>query len=131
MNLGIIQAFLKEVGSDLYEESQQIPFHDLCGQMKIVRGPNEYLKPLNIGLLMFSDHPEAYFVGAGIDVVIYYDDIGDRFSEKLLLGQSISNCAMRCIIYRQTSLGRKFKKFPVKRKLYGFSIILMKRWKRH
>lgn len=86
LNLANIQAFLKEVKSDLYEESTQIPFTELCNQMKIVRGPTEYLKPVNIGLLMFSDHPEEYFVGAGIDVVIYRDEIGDNFIEKTFFG---------------------------------------------
>lgn len=85
-DLGIIQAFLKEVKSSLYDESQRIPFPALCNQMKIARGPSEYLKPLNIGLFMFSNHPEEYFPGASIDVVIYYDDIGDRFSEKTFTG---------------------------------------------
>jgi len=86
LNLANIQAFLKEVESDLYEESTQIPFTELCEQMKIVQGPTEYLRPVNIGLLMFSDHPEEYFVGAGIDVVIYQDEIGDHFTEKTFTG---------------------------------------------
>ena len=86
LNLGNIQAYLKSVNSNLYEESLSIPFAELCQQMKIVRGPSEYLKPLNIGLLMFNEHLEDYFPGASIDVVIYQDEVGDRFSEKSFTG---------------------------------------------
>jgi len=106
LNLGNIQAFLKEVGSDLFEESMRIPFPELCEQIRIVRGPNEYIKPINIGLLMFSDHPEEYFVGAGIDVVIYYDDIGDHFTEKPFTGP-IHRQLQDALHYIQTTVIRE------------------------
>jgi len=54
--------------------------------MGIARGADEELKPLNIGLLMFSDDPSVYFRGAQIDLVEYQDDIGDQFRETIFKG---------------------------------------------
>jgi ATP-dependent DNA helicase RecG len=37
--------------------------------MQIAQGPEEFLKPLNIGILMFNDQPERLFPYAQIDIV--------------------------------------------------------------
>jgi predicted HTH transcriptional regulator len=37
----LIREFLQEVGSDLFDESVNIPFPELCRQMQIARGPAE------------------------------------------------------------------------------------------
>ncbi|MFA5815752.1 MAG: RNA-binding domain-containing protein [Bacteroidales bacterium] len=39
LDLGLIREFLQEVGSDLFDESVNIPFPELCRQMQIARGP--------------------------------------------------------------------------------------------
>jgi predicted HTH transcriptional regulator len=41
LDLGLIREFLQEVGSDLFDESVNIPFPELCRQMQIARGPAE------------------------------------------------------------------------------------------
>ncbi|MFA9193391.1 ATP-binding protein [Flavobacterium sp. FBOR7N2.3] len=86
LDLGLIQAFLQEVKSDLYEESKQIPFTDLCLNMKIVNGPKEALRPLNVGLLFFSRNPEKYLDRSWIELVIHKDKTGKNFSEKYFKG---------------------------------------------
>lgn len=86
LNLGIIRDFLREVKSDLISEVDKIPFTNLCRQMQIVQGPEEFLKPLNIGLLMFNDQPEKFFPYTQIDIVEFHDEIGDSFSEKIFKG---------------------------------------------
>lgn len=86
LDLGLIQAFLQEVKSDLYEESKQIPFVDLCLNMKIVNGPKEALRPLNVGLLFFSRNPEKYLDRSWIELVIHKDKTGKNFSEKYFKG---------------------------------------------
>ena len=85
-NLSLIQAYLKEVKSGLFDESRQIPFEQLCRQMSISRGANEYLRPINIGLLFFNDHPEIFFNRAQIDVIIHQDNSGTNFTEKIFKG---------------------------------------------
>ena len=54
--------------------------------MQIAQGPEEYLKPLNIGLMMFNNNPEQFFPYAQIDIVDFHDEVGDSFSEKIFKG---------------------------------------------
>lgn len=86
LDLGLIQAFLQEVKSDLYEESKRIPFADLCLNMKIVNGPKEALRPLNVGILFFSRNPEKFLERSWIELVIHKDEKGNNFSEKYFKG---------------------------------------------
>lgn len=86
LDLRLIQAHLKQVMSALYEESSKIPFIDLCKQMKIVKGPEENLKPTNAGLLLFNENPDNFFEGARIEVVIHKGKVGKNYSEKVFRG---------------------------------------------
>lgn len=86
LDIAIIRDFLRDVKSDLIKVIDKIPFIDLCHQMQIIQGPMEYLKPLNIGILMFSRYPERFFPYTQIDVVAFHDEIGDSFSEKIFRG---------------------------------------------
>lgn len=86
LQIGLIKDFLRDVKSDLISEVDKISFEKLCHQMQIVQGPEEYLKPLNIGLMMFSNNPEQFFPCARIEIVDFYDEIGDSFSEKIFKG---------------------------------------------
>ena len=69
LKLALIKDYLKEVGSAL--DPDKYSFLDLCRQMKIVDGGNEFVKPRNAGVLFFSDHPSKFLPGAQIDVVIF------------------------------------------------------------
>ena len=86
LNITLIKEYLKEVDSELYNSVEKISFLALCQQMQIVRGPKEYIKPVNIGLLMFNTKPSEFFRGAKIEVVEYNDDVGDSFTEKIFTG---------------------------------------------
>ena len=69
LNLTLIQAYLKEIGSSLYEESKHMEFLDLCQNMNIINSLPEYIKPKNVGLMFFSLEPQKFFPYAQIDVV--------------------------------------------------------------
>ncbi len=86
LNIGIIKDFLREIKSDLLVEVDKIPFEHLCRRMQIAQGPEEYLKPINIGLMMFNGNPEQFFPCARIEIVEFHDEIGDSFSEKIFKG---------------------------------------------
>ena len=86
LSLSLIKEFLQKVQSPLFEQAETIPFQDLCRQMQIVKGPDEQLKPVNVGLLLLNNKPEQFFPVTQIDVVIYRDEVGDRFSEKIFTG---------------------------------------------
>lgn len=86
LKLPLILSYLHEVGSELYQRASSIPFPELCQQLQIVKGPAEYLRPVNVGLLLFNDHPTKIFRGARIDVVRYFDAIGDEMEERTFEG---------------------------------------------
>lgn len=87
IKLPLIQSFLKEIGSELLEESRSMPLTDLCRQMAIVDGGDEYLKPRNIALLFFNDEPGKFFPYIQIDVVHFPDDEGgDIIQEAIFKG---------------------------------------------
>jgi len=83
----LMEAFLREVGSDLANEVQSLPMEALGRQMNIVGGPTEALFPKNAGLLFFNDDPRRFFPATQIDVVWFPDGPGgDRFEEKTFSG---------------------------------------------
>jgi Predicted transcriptional regulator containing an HTH domain and an uncharacterized domain shared with the mammalian protein Schlafen len=82
----LIKSFLKDVKSDLEKEVGNIPFEDLCRQMQIADGTKELLRPKNVGLLFFSENPEKFFPYTRIEIVHFFDDIGDRFTEQIFSG---------------------------------------------
>jgi ATP-dependent DNA helicase RecG len=86
LSLSLMQSFLKEVGSKLYEQSSNIPFDELCRKMNIAKGATENLRPLNIGLLLFTEDPEKYFRGCITELITYKDEVGDEFDESRFVG---------------------------------------------
>ncbi len=87
IKLPLIQSFLKEVNSNLLEESRNIPTTELCRQMVLADGGNEYIKPRNVALMFFNDHPENFFPYAQIDVVYFPEDEGgDVIQEAIFKG---------------------------------------------
>ncbi len=86
LDLGILQAFLQEVKSDLYEESKRISFQELCQRMLIAKGPKESIRPLNVGVLFFCREPEKYLDRCWIELVVHHDETGRNFTEKYFKG---------------------------------------------
>jgi len=89
LSLQLIQSHLKEVMSSLYNESTKISFQDLGKQMKIAKGPDENLRPTNVGLLLFNEHPDKIFAGAKIELVIHKGKVGKDYAEKIFTGPII------------------------------------------
>ena len=86
LNLGLIRNFLQEIRSELFDESAHMPFIDLCRQLAIVKGPDEALRPVNVGLMFFCEHPENFFGRSWIEVIIRKDEAGKEFTEKYFKG---------------------------------------------
>lgn len=83
----LIEDFLKRVGSKLtHDEIMHMPMSELGWQMQIIGGSPEDLHPKNVGLLLFSQDPEKYFPYSRIEIVHFFDEVGDRFTEKILHG---------------------------------------------
>ena len=87
LRLPMIRLYLKEVGSDLAGQANQMPLVDLCRQMNIVDGADEFLKPRNVGLLFFNEDPTRFMPGSQIEVVIFPTGPGgDEIIEKIFHG---------------------------------------------
>ena len=82
-----MESFLREVGSDLADESPEISAEALARQMNVAGGPDEAALPKNVGLLFFNEHPRQFFPVTQIDVVWFPEGAGgDRFDEKTFEG---------------------------------------------
>lgn len=86
LDIGLMRAHLKEIGSSLYEHSLSMDALDIAKNMQLVAGQPEAVKPLNVGLLMFSERPEKYFRYARIEVVDIPDPTGTNMTEKVFTG---------------------------------------------
>lgn len=83
----LVKAYLKAVGSSLFEEMDGMAFEEVCRSMHIATGPSEYIKPLNVGLLFFSTDPSRFFPYSQIDVVEFPDgEGGDTLVEHSFTG---------------------------------------------
>ena len=83
----LVEAFLREVGSDLADDVESVTPEALGRQMNIVGGPSEAVFPKNVGLLFFNDDPRTFFPATQVDVVWFPDGPGgDRFDEKTFYG---------------------------------------------
>lgn len=83
LDIGLMRSHLKKIGSSLYEHSLSMDALDIAKNMQLVAGPPEAVKPLNVGLLMFSERPEKYFRYARIEVVDIPDPTGTNMTEKV------------------------------------------------
>jgi len=114
LSLQLIQVYLKEVMSPLFDESSKMPFTDLCMQMKIVKGPDEHLRPTNVGLLLFNDHPEQFFHGAKIDLVIHKEKVGKDYVEKIFTGSVVRQIRDALNFIDSNIIQEQVSKFPNK-----------------
>lgn len=76
LNIILIQNYLREIGSSLYEKSLIGDFTELCSDMNIISILPEYVKPKNVGLMFFCAQPDKFFPFTQIDVVQFPDGLG-------------------------------------------------------
>lgn len=76
LNITLIQNYLKEVKSSLYEKAKTGDFIEVCSDMNIISNLPEYVKPKNVGLMFFSMEPDKFFPYTQIDVVQFPSGLG-------------------------------------------------------
>lgn len=86
MKSALLSDYLHTVGSNLYEDALNRSIEAVASDMQLVRGPSEYRKPVNVGLMFFNDHPENFFPFAQIEVVDKPDPTGIGMTEKTFRG---------------------------------------------
>lgn len=113
LNITLIQQYLREVGSSLYQESGQMDFAELCRSMNLISTLPEYTKPKNVGLMFFSLEPEKFFPYAQIDVVQFPDDLGgDQIIEKTFKGPLHQQLREALQYIRNSVLTERVQKLP-------------------
>lgn len=81
---GLVTDFLNRINSRVdYGSMENIELYRL---LRIVRGPSENPRPVNVGLMMFSDDPERFFRNAHIEVVYMPDPTGEDMEETVFRG---------------------------------------------
>jgi len=108
----LMTEFLYEVNSDLYKEASEIDKTDLAMKMQLLKGPSEYLKPINVALLFFNPEPHRFFRGAISEVVLYNDYDGIEFAEKTFRGAIFKQIKNLLEYLRSTVLTEKIIKVP-------------------
>ncbi len=84
IRLSLIEEYLNSVGSTM---DVDIDRKDrILRNLRLVRGPPEVVKPLNIGLMMFNRRPDDFFPYAWIDVVVMPDPTGEGMTERSFKG---------------------------------------------
>lgn len=86
MRASLISEYLYAVDSDLYSDSLKRPLSALASDMRLIGGPSELRKPLNVGLMFFNERPDAFFGYARIEVVDKPDPTGVGMTEKVFAG---------------------------------------------
>lgn len=113
LDITLIKEFLKEIGSSLYNEADSMAFDDLCRRMNIVDGPDEWLKPKNVGLMFFSSDPSRFFPCAQIDVVEFPDGLGgERIVEHTFTGPLHRQLRDALQYLRNTVVQEQVVKYP-------------------
>ncbi len=86
LDISLLRKHLYDSSSDLYELSLNMTTLEIAQAMQLVTGPDELLRPRNIGLLMFNENPEKFFRGARIEFVDIPNPTGEGMVEKSFTG---------------------------------------------
>ena len=87
LNITLIQNYLKEVNSSLYEKAVKGDFIEVCSDMNIISKLPEYVKPKNVGLMFFCMEPDKFFPYTQIDIVQFPEGVGgDNIIENTFKG---------------------------------------------
>lgn len=86
MKSSLLSEFLYAVNSDLYQGSLVRSLEEIATDMKLIGGPPEMRRPLNVGLMFFHERPDRFFPYARIEVVDKPDPTGIGMTEKVFTG---------------------------------------------
>jgi ATP-dependent DNA helicase RecG len=81
ISMVLVKTYLNKVNSRLGDQVGKIPDRELLGQMELISGPNEYVFPRNVGLMMFAEQPENFFPYAQVEIVEFPDGDAGKIIE--------------------------------------------------
>lgn len=113
LNITLIQNYLKEVKSSLYEKSKTGDFVEVCNDMNIICNLPEYTKPKNVGLMFFSMEPDNFSPYTQIDVVQFPEGLGgDNIIEQTFKGPIHQQLREALQYIRNTIITERVVKHP-------------------
>ena len=86
MRSSLLSEFLHAVESELYEGSLSRTVEEVATDMRLVSGPTELRKPVNVGLMFFNERPDNFFPYSRIEVVDKPDPTGIGMKERVFTG---------------------------------------------
>lgn len=86
LDIALMRAHLRAIESNLVQFEGKWGLLETAESLQLISGPPEALKPRNVGILMFSEHPEKYFRYARIEIVDIPDPTGSNMTEKIFTG---------------------------------------------
>lgn len=86
MRSSLLSEYLHEVDSGLYEGSLSRTVEDVATDMRLIGGPLEARKPINVGLMFFNERPDNFFPYSRIEVVDKPDPTGVGMKERIFTG---------------------------------------------
>ena len=113
LNITLIKSYLREIGSALYKEVDNMKFEDLCISMGISNSMPEFMKPKNVGLMFFSLEPDKFMPYAQIDVVEFPEGVGgDRIIEKIFKGPLHQQLREALLYIKNSVIKEQIIKYP-------------------
>lgn len=113
LNIMLIQNYLKEVNSSLYEKLNTEQFAEICRDMNIISNLPEYTKPKNVGLMFFCMEPDKFFPYTQIDVVQFPEGLGGNdIIENTFKGPIHQQLREALLFIRNTIITEKIVKYP-------------------
>ncbi|MDD3876010.1 MAG: putative DNA binding domain-containing protein [Bacteroidales bacterium] len=83
----LVTDYLRIINSKLYSDAAKRNFIDLLQQLDLLRGPGEFLHPVNVALMLFSEKPHHFFPYTWIELIHFPKGPGGKeFSEKKFEG---------------------------------------------
>lgn len=86
LSLERMREHLRLTGSTLTNSPQELSLRRLAEDLQIVEGPEEDLRPRNVGILMFGKEPQKFFRYARIELVWIPDPGGSGMEEQVFEG---------------------------------------------
>lgn len=108
----LIDNFLFSVNSKMYESFRSMSLEDEIESLRIVGGPREMRRPLNVGLLFFCNNLVKFFPYARIEVVWKPDPTGRGMEETCFSGPLHKQLANALQYIRNMFVREKVFKHP-------------------
>lgn len=108
----LVREFLTDINSDLLTRFDEIGIIEIYKSLHIIDGPDEDLRPKNVGLLFFNDRPEQFLPYSYIVVDYIPDPTGDGIITKNFYGPLYRQLKDAILYIKNNFIEKLIKKIP-------------------